>query len=53
MQKLLAAFKANPTAKNAKAVIVYGRKHPFSACFLNNEEGDLLIAAGRQVNGEA
>lgn len=51
MSKLIAAYKANPTLKNAKAVHAYGMKHPFSACFLTNEEIDLQLAACKQAKG--
>lgn len=53
MTKLLEKYRANPTLKNAKAVIAYGRKHPFSACLLSASDADLHIAAGKQARGEA
>lgn len=50
MLKVLETYHANPTLKNAKAVIAYGRKHPFSVCLLANDLLDLLVAAGNHAN---
>ncbi len=51
MINLLLRYQSQPTAKNALAVRSYGRKHPFSICFLSNEMSDVLSAALAHANG--
>jgi hypothetical protein len=50
MQKLLAAYRLNPTLKNAQKLRAYARKHPFSACLLTREDADLLADAIHRAN---
>ena len=45
MQKLLAAYKANPNAQTASRLLAYEYKHPFASLFLNKEERNLLESA--------
>jgi hypothetical protein len=45
MSKLLAAYLANPSAKNAQKLVAYDRKHPMAACMLNPLETALLAQA--------
>jgi len=42
MQKLLAAYKANPNAKTASRLLAYDYKHPFASLLLNKKERNLL-----------
>lgn len=50
MLKLIAAYRAAPTLKNAQKVVSYGRKHPFSLCFLDADDAAALKAALDNVN---
>lgn len=45
MNKLLAAYRANPTLQNAQKLEQYDAKHPMAACLLTPEDADLLAAA--------
>lgn len=42
MQKLIDAYKANPTAKNAARVLAYDYKHPFGSLMVNSADAKLL-----------
>jgi hypothetical protein len=42
MQKLINAYKANPTLANAKRVFIHDHKHAFS-CFMINAEDSALL----------
>ena len=42
MQKLLNAYRADPTLKNADKLRAYDLKHPFGSCMLTREDGELL-----------
>jgi hypothetical protein len=44
MQKLINAYKAEPTDKNACKAYAYYNKHAMSACLLSDEDGDTLTA---------
>lgn len=50
MNKLLAAYRATPTLKNAQKVRSYDRSHPMAACMLSREDADLLADAIHQAN---
>jgi hypothetical protein len=52
MTKLLTAYRAAPTLKNAQKLRTYDRSHPMSACMLTREDGDLLADAIHQANRE-
>ena len=45
MNKLLDAYKAQPTATNAKKVQVYNRKHPMAVALLATEDMIIYNAA--------
>lgn len=42
MSKLLAAYRANPTHKNAQKVRAYERSHPMAVCMLSQEDANYL-----------
>ena len=42
MQKLIDAYKANPTLANAKRVFMHDHKHAFS-CFMINSADQALL----------
>lgn len=42
MQALLDKYRANPTPIRHAAVLAYLRKHPFCACFLQDDDLALL-----------
>ena len=42
MHKLLAAYKANPTEKNAQRLLAYADKHPFASILLMPEDQALI-----------
>ena len=42
MQKLIDAYKANPTLANAKRVFMHDHKHAFS-CFMINADDQALL----------
>lgn len=50
MAKLLAAYKANPTLKNAQKVRAYDRAHSMAACFCLGADADLLADAIHHAN---
>ena len=52
MQKLIDAYKANPTAKNAARVIAHGEKHPFSTLMISSADLKLLesLKWGPRIN---
>jgi hypothetical protein len=52
MIKLLNAYVAAPTLKNAQKLRAYARKHPMSYCFLNERDQDFLADAIHHANRE-
>ena len=52
MQKLLAKFKASRSLADARRLVTYNRKHPFTDVFLTAEEQALLIEANSMVRAE-
>ena len=42
MQKLLDAFNASRSLRDAKRLVSYENKHPFAVCFLSPEQTALL-----------
>jgi hypothetical protein len=50
MQKLLTAYRANPTFKNAQKVRAYERSHPMAMCLLMREDADLVADAIYHAN---
>lgn len=50
MLKILKAYQANPTLKNAQKVRTYHREHPMSCAMLYREESDLLATAIHHAN---
>jgi len=42
MQKLIDRYRANPTEANARAVLAYDIKHPFSSLLLDKKDVVLL-----------
>jgi hypothetical protein len=52
MTKLLLAYRAAPTLKNAQKLRAYERAHPMSRCMLTVEDGNLLADAIHQANQE-
>lgn len=50
MFKLLNTYRASPTVKNAQKLRAYDRSHPFAACMLTREDGDLLADAIHHAN---
>lgn len=54
MIKLVAAYNANRTLKNAQKIRAYARAHPMSVCMLLPAERDLVADAIHHANkGEA
>ena len=47
MQKLLDAFNTTRSLRDAKRLVSYENKHPFSVCFLSPEQTALLAEATR------
>jgi hypothetical protein len=45
MNKLLIAYRANPTFKLAQKIRAYDRSHPFAACLLVPADADTLADA--------
>lgn len=45
MQKLIDAYKANPTAKTAARVLAHADKHPFSTLLLSSADQKALEQA--------
>ena len=53
MQKLIDAYKANPTLANAKRVYLHDWKHAFASIMLNAEDARLLqVIIARHNKGE-
>jgi hypothetical protein len=52
MIKLLNAYRADPSEKNALRLAAYGTKHPMAACFLAHEDFADLKKAVEQVKKE-
>lgn len=53
MIKLLLAYRADPSDKNAAKLVAYDRKHPMAKCFLATDDFLDLKAAFQQVSGAA
>tara|TARA_R110002126_G_scaffold101185_5_gene233126 strand:+ start:617 stop:778 length:162 start_codon:yes stop_codon:yes gene_type:complete len=49
MIKLLNAYRANPSDKNAERLVAYDDKHPMAKCFLAHEDFADLKKAVQQV----
>jgi len=49
MTKLIQAYRADRSLKNAQKVRAYERKHPFCRLMLSIEDGDLVAEAFRQA----
>jgi hypothetical protein len=45
MTKLLNAYRATPTLKNAIKLQMYSKMHPMAVCLLNAEDNGILQAA--------
>ena len=53
MQKLINAYKADPSLANAKRVFMYDWKHAFASIMLNAEDARLLqVIIARHNKGE-
>jgi hypothetical protein len=53
MQKLINAYKADPSLANAKRVFLHDWKHPFSSIMLNASDSHLLgLIIARHNKGE-
>ena len=53
MQKLINAYKADPSLANAKRVFMYDYKHAFASIMLNAEDARLLqVIIARHNKGE-
>lgn len=52
MLKLLNAYQADRTIKNAQRIRSYERKHPMCACMLDSTESDLVADAIHHANQE-
>lgn len=50
MTKLITAYRAAPTLKNAIKLRAYERSHPMAVCILTREDADLLADAIHQAN---
>jgi hypothetical protein len=46
MQKLIDRYRTNPTTANARAVLAYAHKHPFSTLMVNAAGAQLLRTLG-------
>jgi hypothetical protein len=51
MNKLLNAYRAAPTMKNAIKLRMYDKMHPMAKCMLSKEDGELLDKALAPGNG--
>lgn len=51
MIKLLLAYRADPSDKNAAKLVAYDRKHPMAKCFLATDDFLDLKAALTQAAG--
>ena len=49
MIKLLNAYRANPSDKNAERLVAYDDKHPMAKCFLAHEDFADLKKVVQQV----
>ena len=49
MIKLLNAYRADPSDKNAEKLVAYDRKHPMAKCFLATDDFLDLKAAFHQI----
>ena len=52
MIKLLNAYRAAPTQKNAERLVAYDDKHPMAKCFLAHEDFADLKKAVDQIKKE-
>jgi hypothetical protein len=52
MTKLIAAYRADRSIKNAQKLRAYDRKHPMASCFLTKEDADVLADAIHHANME-
>lgn len=53
MIKLLNAYRADPSDKNAAKLVAYDTKHPMAKCFLAHEDfADLKKAVEQVKNGK-
>jgi hypothetical protein len=52
MGKLVCAYQANKSVRNAKAIRDYSRKHPMAVCMLSKADADLVADAIHQANTE-
>lgn len=50
MKKLLDAYKASATSKNAQAIRNYYRKRPTIVCLFNKADADLIEEAVHRAN---
>jgi hypothetical protein len=50
MTKVLASYRANPVADNARKLRAYTRKHPMASCMLTPEDSALLRIAIEHAN---
>jgi hypothetical protein len=50
MQKLLNAYRANPTFKNAQRIRAYERAHMMSLCCLSVEDQNMVATAIHHAN---
>ena len=53
MLKLLDTFKTTNSLANARKLVAHGRKHPFSLCFLTEDDAHILREAVRLVEKES
>jgi hypothetical protein len=49
----LEAFKTTNSLANARKLVAHGRKHPFSLCFLTEDDAGMVREAQRLVDSEA
>jgi len=49
MQKLIDAYRENPTDMNALKLAHHCKKHPMASCMLNVQDGVLLAKARKQL----
>jgi hypothetical protein len=52
MTKLIAAYLADPSSKNAKRIRAHYQSHPMSACMLTPLECGILQACMMQANAD-
>lgn len=50
MTKLIAAYLADPSIKNAKKIRAYSYAHGFAACFLSDADRGVVLGAILQAN---